>query len=245
MGKLYLGTSGFNYPHWRGRFYPPELPSRDWLKFYASYFPTVELNVTFYRLPRPTTFGNWYEQTPEDFIFALKGHRQITHYKRLKETEAELNKFFQHVSQLQHKLRVILWQLPPGLRADIKLLEDFIGALKAHPLASRVHHSFEFRHASWFSPEVYSLLSLAGYALCLADSPRWPRAEEITANFVYIRFHGSQKLYASSYTREELEEWAKKIKHWLTQGLDVYAYFNNDAQGYALSNAKDLLALLN
>ena len=244
MAKLFLGTSGFNYSHWRGRFYPLELPTKEWLKFYASYFPTVEINVTFYRIPRLATFTSWYEQTPEDFTFALKGHRQITHYKRLKDTEAELEKFLHHLSPLQHKLGIILWQLPPGLKADLKLFRDFIAALQAHPLASRIRHSFEFRHASWFSPEVYSLLSSAGYALCLADSPRWPKVEELTANFVYVRFHGRQKLYASSYTREELEEWAKKIRHWLEQNLDVYAYFNNDAQGYALANARDLLSLL-
>ncbi|MGI9952732.1 DUF72 domain-containing protein [Moorellaceae bacterium AZ2] len=244
MGNLYLGTSGFNYYHWQSRFYPPELPRKEWLKFYALHFPTVELNVTFYRFPRQSTFINWYQQTPPHFIFALKGHRSITHFKRLQGVETELEKFFQHLSYLQDKLGIILWQFPPGFKVQREVLLSFFKLLQEHPIAQRARHAFEFRHNSWFNDHIFSLLSTFSFALCFADSPRWPRVYEVTADFVYLRFHGSQKLYSSSYSREELEEWAEKIKHWLGQGLDVYAYFNNDAQGYALANARDLLALL-
>lgn len=244
MGRLYLGTSGFNYYHWQGRFYPPEIPRKAWLGFYALHFPTVELNVTFYRFPRSTTFANWYQQTPPHFLFALKAHRSITHFKRLQGVETEVEKFFQHLVYLKDKLGIILWQFPAGFPASEEVLAAFLELLKQHPIAQKARHAFEFRHNSWFGDRYFSLLSRYNFALCLADSPRWPKVYEVTADFVYLRFHGSQKLYSSSYSREELEEWSQKIKHWLEQGLDVYAYFNNDAQGHALANAQELLALL-
>ncbi|MGQ9531868.1 MAG: DUF72 domain-containing protein, partial [Desulfotomaculales bacterium] len=243
-GKLYVGTSGYNYSHWRARFYPPGLPSRAWLGFYAERFNTVELNVTFYRQPRPGTFEGWREGTPPGFRFAVKGHRLITHLRRLKDVADALAGFFEGAALLGEKLAVVLWQLPPGLPADPDLLSAFCTLLKENPVAARVRHAFEFRHRSWFTPATYEILSAGNCALCVADSPRWPRAEEITADLVYLRFHGGERLYRSRYSVEELTGWASKIRAWLIEGRDVYAYFNNDAEGHALANAEELRALV-
>ncbi len=244
MGVLRVGTSGYNYYHWRGKFYPEGLPSRNWLEHYASVFNTVELNVTFYRLPRPTTFARWYSCTPREFTFALKGNRAVTHTRRLRDAAAPVASFFERARELKEKLSVVLWQLPPSLKADLALLQEFCALLREVPGELAPRHAFEFRHPSWFCPEVYALLEKNNFALCIADAPRWPTARLATADFVYIRFHGSEKLYASSYTRQQLEDWAAQISRWLAEGRDVYAYFNNDAEGHAVANARELCTLL-
>lgn len=241
--EIYIGTSGYNYSHWKGKFYPEGLPSRQWLNFYSSNFSTVELNVTFYRLPLAKTFANWKHSTPPGFTFAVKGNRLITHTKRLKDVREALARFFERAKELEEKLGVVLWQLPPSFREDRETLEQFCLLLQEDPVSRRTRHVFEFRHNSWCQPQVYKILEEHNIALCIADAPRWPRTEEVTADFVYIRFHGSQKLYTSSYTSEELKEWARKICHWFEQGKDIYAYFNNDAGGYAVANAGELLSL--
>ncbi|WP_334109625.1 DUF72 domain-containing protein [Thermodesulfitimonas autotrophica] len=240
----WIGTSGYSYPHWRGAFYPPELPAREQLRFYATVFNTVELNVTFYRLPRESTFKTWYQISPPGFSFTLKGSRLITHQKRLSEVVATVALFFTRAALLGGKLGVVLWQLPPGMRADRKRLEEFCGLLQENPVAKTTRHAFEFRHPTWFAPEIYDVLRAYGYALCTADAPRWPCVEAITANFAYYRFHGHERLYASSYPREVLAVWAEKMAAHLATGRDVYAYFNNDAGGYAVANARELKGLL-
>jgi uncharacterized protein YecE (DUF72 family) len=242
--RFYLGTSGYNYSHWRGRFYPEELPTRDWITYYAGEFNTVELNVTFYRLPLAKTFAGWKERTPPGFTFALKGSRTVTHIRRLAGAEEPVNRLFERASGLGEKLAVVLWQLPPGLKQDLARLEDFLRLLRAHPVAGGLRHAFEFRHSSWFVPEVYRFLAQYRCALCVADGPRWPKAQEVTTDFVYVRFHGSQKLYSSGYTTEELGDWAEWIAACLSQGCDVYAYFNNDAEGHAVANARELRSLV-
>ncbi|NPV30246.1 MAG: DUF72 domain-containing protein [Firmicutes bacterium] len=243
MADLRVGTSGYNYPHWRGAFYPKEIPGRRWLNFYAAHFNTVELNVTFYRLPLAKTFASWYDSTPPDFRFAVKGSRMITHIKRLRDVAEPLAAFFGRAEKLQEKLAVVLWQLPPGLRGDPGLLAEFCRLVQGNDTARAARHAFEFRHNSWFSPEVYEILHQNNFGLCIADSPRWPQTLEVTADFVYLRFHGSEKVYTSCYTKEELERWAKRIREWLESGRDVYAYFNNDAGGWAVANARDLISL--
>lgn len=239
-----IGTSGYNYPHWRGKFYPETLPTRQWLSYYAQTFPTVELNVTFYRLPRRTTFAGWHEQTPPSFLFALKGSRLISHLKRLANVEEEVSRLFHHAEALREKLGVVLWQFPPSWQLDTARLASFCALLASQPVTGAVRHAFEFRHRSWFAPEVYRLLERHNFALCVADAPRWPCCEQATADFVYLRFHGSQKLYSSCYTSAELAAWAEKIATWRSQDRDVFAYFNNDAEGFALENALELIRLL-
>lgn len=236
--KLLVGTSGYNYKHWGdGVFYPPELSQRNWLEYYAEHFNTVELNVTFYRLPQTSAFLSWEKRTPADFKFALKGSRFITHIKRLKECEDSLSLFFTRANELKEKLEVVLWQLPPGLKKNMERLEHFCQLISENKEAKEVRHAFEFRHHSWFSDDVYSLLQKNNFSLCIAHSNRWPYREVVTADFVYLRFHGGEVLYSSNYSEEELSDWAKKAGKWLGEGRDVYAYFNNDAYGYALFNA--------
>jgi len=244
MPGIYIGTSGYNYPHWRGCFYPAGLSSRRWLAHYAARFNTVELNVTFYRLPEAKNFAAWYARTPAGFVFALKGSRLVTHLKRLENVDEAVTDFFAAAGELKEKFGVVLWQLPPGLRADALRLKAFCKLLGTNAVARHARHAFEFRHASWFVPEVYAILRAHNFALCIADAPRWPSAEEVTADFVYLRFHGGRKLYASRYTPEELASWAHKIAAWLREGRDIYAYFNNDAEGHAVANAEELRALV-
>ncbi len=254
-GKVYIGTSGYTYYHWRGVFYPENLPSYKWLEHYTKFFDTVELNVTFYRLPQESTFKSWYRRTPKEFVFVLKGSRFITHVKKLQGVSQATKLFFDRANLLKEKLGVILWQLPPSWKKNIERLESFLKATtKKYEIATRPsgarndnfsRQAFEFRHQSWFCDEVYKLLRKYKAALCLADSPYFPRVEKVTADFVYLRFHGGKILYGSRYSKKEMEVWAQKIKKWTKKGLDVYAYFNNDAFGYAVENAKELKKLLN
>lgn len=241
---VFIGTSGYSYPHWRGGFYPPGLSSREWLGFYAAVFNTVELNVTFYRLPRESVFENWYRVTPPGFIFTLKGSRVITHVKRLAAPEESIVLFFSRAALLREKLGAVLWQLPPAMEADRKRLEGFCELLRQHPVARNTRHVFEFRHHSWFVSEIYATLCRCGFALCTADMPRRPCVEEVTASFVYFRFHGHERLYTSSYPAKALAKWAEKMAAHLALGRDVYAYFNNDAAGHAVANARRLKELL-
>lgn len=235
---IHIGTSGYAYGHWGdGVFYPGETPQKQWLEYYARHLTSVELNVTFYRLPDTSVFRSWRERTPRSFTFALKGSRYLTHIKRLKDCREPLARFMRHASALREKLRVVLWQLHPRMKVDTERLAAFCDLLKSSAAARRVRHAFEFRHESWFREEVYELLREHDCALCIAHSPHWPRPEIVTADFVYLRFHGGERLYGSNYSEGELREWAAKARAWLKKGNDVYAYFNNDAQGYAVKNA--------
>lgn len=234
---VYIGTSGYNYPHWgEGVFYPPHLPQNKWLEYYARFFPTVELNVTFYRLPQEKTFVNWYLRTPENFHFVLKGSRFITHVKKLKDSKEPLSLFLERAGNLKEKLRIILWQFPPAFPVDMEKLGNFARLLSSATDSPRVNHAFEFRHPSWFTSQVYDLLRSHNFSLCIAHSKRWPLALEITADFIYLRFHGGEVLYGSNYSEEELREWAGRIRAWRKGGREIYAFFNNDAHGFAVKN---------
>jgi len=233
--KIFVGTSGFSYPHWRGIFYPENLPQKDWFLYYTKHFDTVELNVSFYRLPRREIFEGWRRRAGDKFVFAVKGWRMITHIRKLKKCQEEIKRFFEAANGLKSK-DMILWQLPPSLKFDSFLLVDFLAML---PKGWR--HAFEFRHPSWGDEKTWEILRKYKAAAVFQDFPDWPIFEEVTADFVYLRFHGKESLYSSCYTEKELKDWAKKIKNWQKQGLDVYAYFNNDALGYAIENAKRLI----
>jgi len=240
MPKYRIGCSGFLYESWKGAFYPEDLPHKRWLSFYQEKFHSVELNVTFYRLLKKEAFERWYKETPQDFTFCLKGSRFISHVKKLKDVELPLSTFFNVTAPLMEKLDVILWQLPPNLKLNIKNLEDFIANLKQYP----VRHVFEFRHKSWLSKKVSKLLAAANIAVCMADWPDFIDDLPVTADFVYIRRHGEGGNYSTNYTPEQLKHDAKRIKEYLKQGKDVYFYFNNDAFAYAPKNAIELRTIL-
>lgn len=244
--KIFVGTSGYNYKHWSaGVFYPPKLSQRKWLEYYAKYFNTVELNVTFYRLPKKETFKNWYKRTPQQFLFVVKGNRFITHIKKLKDCEQPLKLFFDYAKELKEKLGPILWQLPPNFKADEERLEKFCQGLTKSVAVKNVPQIFEFRHPSWFCQKTYSMLKKYKFSLCIAHSNRWPRpGGMVTAGPVYLRFHGGEILYGSNYSDKELKTWAVKAKRWFETGKSIYAYFNNDAYGFAVKNALAFRRLL-
>jgi uncharacterized protein YecE (DUF72 family) len=236
MPKFRIGCSGFLYESWKGAFYPEGLPHKKWLSFYMGKLNTVELNVTFYRLLKKEAFQRWYKETPPGFTFCLKGSRFISHVKKLKDVELPLATFFNATAPLLEKLDVILWQLPPNLKLNMKNLEEFVKNLKQY----NVRHVFEFRHKSWLSKRVFKLLSSANIAVCMADWPAFIEDVPITADFVYIRRHGEGGNYSTNYSPEQLKKEAKRIKEYLKMGKDVYYYFNNDAFAYAPKNAIEL-----
>ena len=242
-GKVFIGTSGFSYLHWRGIFYPKNLSQKDWFEYYVKHFNTVELNVSFYRLPRKESFESWRKKAGEKFVFAVKGWRLITHIKKLKNCREEVEKFFASANSILNFkfkiLNLILWQLPPSLKFDGERLKNFLAILPKN-----WRYAFEFRHPSWGRKETWEILRKRKAAVVFQDFPDWPIFEEITADFVYLRFHGKTSLYSSCYTEKELSDWARKIKNWQRRGLDVYGYFNNDALGYAVENAKALERLV-
>jgi uncharacterized protein YecE (DUF72 family) len=238
-----IGCSGWNYRHWRGGvFYPPELPVEEWLGFYATAFRTVELNTTFYRLPSRASVERWVAQTPGDFTFAVKVSRFVTHVKRLRETEEHLAHLLDRIEPLaeSRKLGPLLWQLPPTFRRDD---ERLAGALDVLP--RNLRHAFEFRHESWFVDEVMSLLRARNAALVVADRPGIGsfQTHDVTADFVYARFHHGSRGRRGNYSDAELGEWAARIRSW-ADGRDVFAYFNNDWEGFAPANAATLVRLV-
>jgi len=237
-----IGTSGWVYPHWRERFYPSSLPTKRWLSFYAQHFDTVEVNNSFYRLPKRETFEQWRKETPDNFVFAVKGSRFITHMKKLKEVSEALVRFFSAVDGLGEKLAVVLWQLPPNLKADAERLDAFFRILSRH-----CAHAVEFRHPSWWQDKgVLKVLERHEVAHCVPIAPPFPKelAHMVTAPLVYLRFHGWNGLYAGFFPDDELAWWAEQITNWQKQGLTVFAYFNNDVNAYAVVNAKTLKAMV-
>ncbi len=234
--KYYIGTSGWSYYSFKGIFYPPELKPRDWLKFYSQYFNTVEINATFYRTPRPSTFKKWYEETPEDFVFSIKAPKTITHIKRLKDIEESLELFLKSISPLKEKARVLLFQLPPSLSYEKALMENFLTKLPVEDY----HCVIEIRHKSFHNDEFAELLRKYRVCLCFSDcGPRYPSWYEVlTADFLYLRLHGSPQLYVSNYEEEELERIANLIKSF--QVNEAYVYFDNTSLGYAVKNALSL-----
>lgn len=240
--EVRIGTSGWIYPHWRERFYPAHLPPSQWLVFYAQHFDTVEVNNSFYRLPKRETFERWRAETPDNFAFSVKASRFITHMKKLRDVGESLQRFFAATEGLGEKLRVVLWQLPPNLKADLERLASFLRQLPPHCL-----HALEFRHASWWQEQgVWRVLERFRAAHCVPILPTLPKelAKRVTAPFVYLRFHGWDGFYFGCFPDEELAWWAERIRQWQKQGLTVFAYFNNDANAYAVSNALTLKRLM-
>jgi uncharacterized protein YecE (DUF72 family) len=235
-GKVFIGTSGWHYKHWRGFFYPDNLPEADWLQFYSHHFNTVELNNSFYHLPAPSSFDSWRETTPREFLFAVKASRFITHMKKLKDPKASTSKFFNGADRLKDKLGPILFQLPPHWRLNVPRLNEFLRAMpEGH------QYVFEFRDESWYSREVYKTLEQHNAAICIHDLGGHQSPIELTADFTYVRFHGpTEAKYSGSYSRRKLEKWATKLTAWRNDLTAVYAYFNNDVGGFAPKNALQL-----
>ena len=235
-----IGCSGWNYAHWREHFYPRGCPPARWLRFYARTFDTVEVNATFYRLPTRKAVAGWVEQSPDGFLFAVKASRYLTHIKRLTDLGQGIERFYERLEPLvdSPKLGPVLWQLPESFRRDD---ERLAAALTALPPG---RHCFEFRHESWFREDVYALLREHGVALVVGDHPKRPfQAHELTADWTFVRFHHGTRGRNGNYSERELAEWAGRIAAWRRRA-DVYAYFNNDWEGYALRNAVRLAGLL-
>jgi uncharacterized protein YecE (DUF72 family) len=245
MTQVFIGTSGWAYPNWKSTFYPKDLPSARFLEYYAKRFSTAEINYSFYHLPKAATYEKWVSQVRTGFIFSVKASRLITHTKRLRGVKEPWRVFLQNAQSLGPCLGPILFQFPASFRCDHARLGKFLKmARTVGPGTDRLRLVFEFRHESWFVDEVYRQLSCHGAALCIADSCKYPRREVMTADFVYFRFHGRTQLFTSNYTRAELAEEAKNMRRFLREGRDVYAYFNNDAKGYAISNARKLTDMM-
>jgi uncharacterized protein YecE (DUF72 family) len=217
------------------------VPRKRWLEYYCERLNALEVDGTFYHLLRENVAKSWYERTPADFHFAVKGHRYITHVKRLEPPAESLKLQRDSTTPLGEKLAVMLWQLPPNLRKDMRKLAAFIAMLDMWP---EVRHVIEFRDRSWFDDEVASLMSRGRIALCQSDAAAWPMWQAITTDLVFVRLHGHASTYASNYERDSLELWAEGIHKWLGEGRDVHVYFDNDAKGYAPWNALTLAAIL-
>jgi uncharacterized protein YecE (DUF72 family) len=241
VSEVRVGCSGWNYPHWRERVYPKGLPQRRWLEHYATLFDTVEVNNTFYRLPNVSAVRGWVERSPAGFLFAVKMSRYITHIRRLGGLERGIPLFYERIEPLRSspKLGPVLWQLPPTFKRND---ERLAGALEALPEG---RHCFELREPSWYVDEIYALLREHGAALVIPDSPKYPfRTLELTADWTFVRFHHGTRGRGGNYSDSELDEWAERISNWREAGTDVYAYFNNDWNAYAVKNGLRLKQLL-
>ncbi|MEJ0000080.1 MAG: DUF72 domain-containing protein [Verrucomicrobiota bacterium] len=237
---LYLGTSGWTYPHWQKAFFPTGLPSTDRLHFYAQRFNTVEINTTFYGTPKPATVRAWREAVPESFRFAVKASRFITHLRRLLQPVASSRKFFRAIEPLAGQVAAVLFQLPATFRADAPRLKAFLGKMPKD-----YRYVFEFRHPSWFCDEVYDLLRGAGAALCWWDLKGAQSPREMTADFLYLRLHGPQAAaYRGSYPDAQLKEWRRRLLPAVRARKDILVYFDNDEKGYAPLNALGLAELM-
>jgi uncharacterized protein YecE (DUF72 family) len=235
----YIGTSGWHYDDWKGRFYPEKLARTRWLEFYAREFSTVELNNTFYRLPSENAVKTWHDAPPAGFTFSVKASRYITHIKRLRGAEESVGAMFERIGFLEDKLGPVLYQLPPSMNRDDAVLEKFLAIL---PPDER--HVFEFRHESWLEEGVFDILGKHNAGFCIFDQPDVPCPVVATSDFAYIRFHGSGDMYSSSYSDDAMSKWAKRIQELAHDLESVYIYFNNDVRGYAVDNSRTLRGYL-
>lgn len=240
MARILIGTSGWHYDSWRGPFFPKDLLLKDQLQYYASQFATTELNGVFYRTPTPDAVKSWRQQTGEDFVFAWKASKFITHWKRLSEKSvSSLDLLEDRLSRLGDKAGPILFQLPPNFHADVGRLKSFFKLL---PKERR--YSFEFRHPSWYTPEIFRLLSRQNISLCISDHHDAPSPWKRTADFVYVRGHGPGGRYKGHYSTNALSKWTTRIRSWKKQGCDVYVYFDNDQKSAAPAGALRLRQML-
>lgn len=235
-----IGVSGWSYPAWREGFYQG-LAQKAWLGHCAAHFTAIEINASYYRLPRPSAVASWATQAPDDFRFAAKGHRIVTQAQRLAGAARPIARQRASMAGLGDKLAVVLWQCPRWLRKRADLLAEFADALGEWP---EVRHAIEFRHESWFDDEVAALLGGARIANCLSDAGDWPLWDAVTTDLVYVRLHGRPKTYSSAYDEAALEDWARRVRDWRSQGREVHVYFDNTAAQAAPEDAQKLIALL-
>jgi len=239
LHQVRIGCSGWNYDHWRnGVFYPPRFASRNWLRFYAERFDTVEINTTFYRLPKEASVARWVEETPEGFTFTVKVSRYVTHIKRLLDVPKHLPLLYERIRPLldSPKMGPLLWQLPPTFKVD----HERLAAALEH-LRDGQRHAFEFRHPSWFDQRTYALLREHRVALVIGDRPEVNdfQTHELTTDFTLVRFHSGTRGRNGNYSHAELDAWADRLRAW-SEHVGVFAYFNNDWEGFAIDNAMDL-----
>jgi len=268
-GRFHVGMSGWVYPPWRGVFYPKGLTQKNELAYASSHVNSIEINGSFYSMHKPSSWQNWRDSTPDDFVFSAKGPRFITHIRRLDDVHGALANFFaQGILALGPKLECVLWQLPPSLEFEPTLLENFLRELPQATTAAvalaqergermkgreyletdadrPLRHSLEVRHASFDDERYFALLCEYGVASVLADTAgKWPRLDRDTADFTYVRLHGDKKIYESGYDDDALDTWADRLGEWLDSGHDAYVYFDNDVKVRAPIDAMGLIARL-
>jgi uncharacterized protein YecE (DUF72 family) len=239
LGRVWIGCSGWEYKHWRGDFYPADLPRARWFEHYAATFDTVEINNTFYRLPEAATFASWAARAPVRFLYAVKASRFLTHMKKLKDPEEPIDRLFEHMRPLGRRLGPVLYQLPPGFKLNLDRLEHFLQALPRE-----VRHVLEFRDPTWYADDVTRLLEEYRVARCLHDMRGSATVRERVGPFVYARFHGASGHYNGGYADDRLAGWADWLHAQRRDGIDVFAYFNNDIGGHAPRNAVTLRRML-
>lgn len=242
-GNIHIGTSGWSYKHWKGIFYPPKLKVTEWIRFYSDHFQCTEINGSFYKLPTEATVIDWTQKVPPDFLFCPKMSRFLTHMKKLNDPEEPLQRFFGIFEPMQHMMGPVLLQLPEVLKFNYDKAEHLYRLMKTR--YRKNDFVMEVRHPSWLQEESLTLMTKYDIGLVISQSgERFPYSEMITAKNIYIRFHGPQALYASSYPDELLKEFAKKFKKWEKKGHAIWAFFNNDIHGYAIADAKRLVKIL-
>lgn len=235
---VHIGTSGWNYKHWKENFYPSDLPQKKWLEFYFQHFKTVELNNSFYRLPEVKTFDNWRNSTPDDFIFSVKASRYITHIKKLNDKES-LQEFLKRARHLKEKLGPILFQLPPGWKFNE---ERFFSFIKVLP--KKYKYTFEFRNDTWWNDKVLNALNENNIAFCIYEIGGKITAREVTADFIYVRLHGPGAPYQGSYSSDILKDWSDFFSKMKKKGKEIWCYFDNDQKGFAADNASQLQKII-
>lgn len=236
---IHIGTSGWQYDHWFGPFYPQDLDKKKLLLYYADHFQTVEINNTFYQLPTEKTLVTWRKGVPTGFIFSVKASRYITHMKKLKDPEEPLTNFLERIKILDDKLGPILFQLPPRWNFNADRLHFFLDKLPAS-----YRYTFEFRDPSWLNEQTYEALTQHGAAFCIYDFDGRLSPKEVTADFIYVRLHGPNGPYQGQYDTAVLSGWAGAFSTWARQGKEIYCYFDNDEAGYAVQNALKLRAMV-
>ena len=234
-GGVHIGTSGWHYKHWKGQFYPADLPTTKWLQHYVDHFDTVEINNSFYRLPAASALELWCRQTPAHFCFAVKASRYITHNRKLNDPQNAVDKFLAVIEKLERRLGPILFQLPPSWKVNVERLDEFLSGI---PRGHR--YVFEFRNETWNVPQVYEVLRRHNAAFCIYELAGFLSPVEVTADFTYVRLHGPGNKYQGDYSKQTLRDWADRIAAWRRELKHIFVYFDNDQAAFAAKNALEL-----